>query len=111
MNCNNCGTPREFKNLQTCCEMTGTWITIQMGYCPCKDNDDDDDDLSGRMIDHGERPTITIDPRDASSGLLRKVNELKKLQEVGKAIGIENTVDVEIQESRVTERINRGWFM
>ncbi len=112
MNCNNCGTTKELKPVQTCCEMTGTWITIQMGYCKCKDDDDDDDDdLSGRMIDHGERPTITIDPTDASPGLLRKVAGLKKLQRVGKAIGIENTVEVEVKESVASKRIGMGWFM
>jgi hypothetical protein len=104
MNCNNCGTTKEFKSVQTCCEMTGALITIQMGYCTCKDDDDDDDDLSGRMIDHGERPTITIDPTDASPGLLRKVAGLKKLQRVGKAIGIENTFEVEVKESVDSKR-------
>jgi len=84
--------------------MTGALITIQMGYCTCKDDDDDDDDLSGRMIDHGERPTITIDPTDASPGLLRKVAGLKKLQRVGKAIGIENTFEVEVKESVDSKR-------
>jgi hypothetical protein len=112
MNCKNCGTQKELKPVQTCCEMTGTWITINMGYCPCNEkDDDDDDDLSGRMIDHGERPTITIDPKDASPGLLRKVQGLKNLQRVGRSIGIENTVNVEVKEINVSERIASGWFM
>ena len=110
MNCTNCGTPRQTKTVLTSCEMTGSLIKVNMGYCPCKDKDDDDDGLPGRMVDSGERPTITIDPRDASPGLLRKVNELKKIQEVGKSIGIENSVDVEVKET-THKRIEKGWFM
>ena len=110
MNCTNCGTPRQTKTVLTSCDMTGTLINVNMGYCPCKDNDDDDD-LPGRMVSGGERPTITVDPRDASPGLLRKVNELKNLQRVGRSIGIENTANVEVKEINVSERIDRGWFM
>jgi len=106
MNCTNCGTPRQTKTVLTSCEMTGALITVNMGYCPCKDKDDDD--LSGRMIDRGERPTINVDPRDASPGLLRKVNELKKLQRVSKFIGIDSSV--EIRET-IPNRSERGWFI
>jgi hypothetical protein len=89
--------------------MTGTLIKVNMGYCPCKDKDDDDD-LPGRMVSGGERPTITVDPRDASPGLLRKVNELKKLQGVGKSIGIDNSVNVEVKET-TSKRIEKDWFI
>ena len=109
MNCTNCGTPKQTKTVLTSCDMTGTLIKVNMGYCPCKDKDDDDD-LPGRMVSGGERPTITVDPRDASPGLLRKVNELRKIQEVGKSIGIENSVDVEVKET-THKRIEKGWFM
>jgi hypothetical protein len=110
MNCNNCGTSQKIKPVQTCCEMTGALITIQMGYCTCKDDNDDNDDLSGRMIDHGERPTITIDPSDATQGLLRKVAGLKRLQRIGRSIGIENTVGVDVKDPADAKRIGRVWF-
>jgi hypothetical protein len=109
MNCKKCGTQKELKPVQTCCEMTGTWITVNIGYCSCDDKDDDG--LSGRMIDHGERPTITINPKDSTPGLLRKVQGLKTLQRVGKSIGIKNTVNVEVKEINVSERVDKDWFM
>ena len=38
------------------------------------------------------------------------IDELKKLQGVGKSIGIENSVDVEVKET-THKRIEKGWFM
>jgi hypothetical protein len=110
MNCNNCGTQKEFKSVQTCCEMTGALITINMGYCPCKDKDDDDDDLSGRMIDGGERPTISINPKDVTEGLLKKVAGLKRLQRFGKSIGIESTTEFRVGDV-IPDKVEKGLFL
>lgn len=109
MNCNKCGSQREFKPVQTCCEMTGTLITINMGYCPCKDNNDDDE-LLGRMIDEGERPTIAINPKDASEGFLKKVADFKKLQRFGKSIGMESTTEFRVS-SVIPDKIWNNLFI
>ena len=89
MNCNKCGTQKTSRPIQTCCELTGTLITINLGQCSCDDNKDDDD-LPSRMLDHGERPTVSFDPREVSEGILRKISSLKNLQRMGRSIGIEN---------------------
>ena len=39
MNCTNCGKKRQTKSVLTSCEMTGSLIKVNMGYCPCEDKD------------------------------------------------------------------------
>ena len=47
--CNNCGDERKKVKVLSSCELTGARQYVEMGECPC-------DDISGRMVDFGERP-------------------------------------------------------
>lgn len=118
--CNNCkGEMKRTKKLTTC-DLTGTHQYIEFGECDC-------DDISGRMIDLGEKPyyeEVQAKKKLYPPHIQRKIDQLEELEEMNAALGLHDKIDSirhliakEIEEEAKKEaqvsnkRIESGWFM
>ena len=86
--CNNCGDERKKVKVLSSCELTGARQYVEMGECPC-------DDISGRMVDFGERPhyeEVEAKKKSYPPHIQRKIDQLEELEEMNMALGFHDKI-------------------
>ncbi len=118
--CNNCKGEMKMVKKLTTCDLTGIYQYIEFGECDC-------DDISGRMIDLGEKPyyeEVQAKKKLYPPHIQRKIDQLEELEEMNMALGlcdkiasIRYLIAKEIEEeakkeAKVTnKRLQSGRFM
>jgi hypothetical protein len=118
--CNTCGSPIEAKKEISVCYLTGMQYEADFGTCDCN--------LSSRMVDYGEAPTVYLSEElievngtyvQLPDNIVNKLRDLEELDKTCVALGLQDKIlaarhllDIEIKDflKEKEERVRLGQF-